>query len=87
MNLSSLNLGNYGTSVYEDHAVFLLSTLTPKSETAYSGKGEQGWKKSHIRILEYYTLIRVWFLGSYYNTLYLTSLYFFGGVLQTRDVV
>ena len=30
-------------------------------------------------ILEYYTLVLFWFLGSYYNTLYLKSLYFFLG--------
>ena len=30
-------------------------------------------------VLEYYTLILLWFLGSYYNNLYLKSLYFFLG--------
>ena len=31
-------------------------------------------------ILEYYTLILVWFLVSYHNNLYLKSLYFSPGV-------
>ena len=35
-------------------------------------------------IFEYYTLILFYFLGSYYDSLYLQSLYFFWSVLQTR---
>ena len=33
MTLSSLNLGNYGTVVYESHVGFLVATLSPKPET------------------------------------------------------
>ena len=69
-----------GISAYFAHVLSARSPKRPSTDEDYGPA-----LLVFYPILEYYTLTLFWFLGSYYNNLYLKSLYFFfWGVLQTR---